>query len=99
MRREVRADKRTVLLITETTNECDTRSKSCCSHQRRCDVSSGLLLARPDAALIVGLEGIYIQEIIDRNAADPSYIDAGSPQVPPLVGLQQGLVLLLHCHG
>ena len=51
MRREVRADKRTILLITEPTNECDPRPKSRGSYQCGCDVSSELLLARPDAAL------------------------------------------------
>ena len=60
MRREVGADKRTILLITEPANECNPRPKSCCSHQRRCDVSSGLPLARLDPALIVGLDGIYV---------------------------------------
>ena len=65
MRREVRTDKRTILSITEPTNECNARTKSCGSDEGRCNISSGLSLARLDAALIVRLEGVDVKQIID----------------------------------
>jgi hypothetical protein len=58
--REVGADKRTVLLITEPANERDPGPKDRSSNQRGCDVSTGLPLTCLDSALVVGLTGIDI---------------------------------------
>jgi hypothetical protein len=99
VRREVGPDHRAILSITKPADERDTRTKSRGSDQRRCDVSSRLSLARLNAAFIVRQRGVHVEQVINRNAADPNQVKPVHLRRRRLVLLGQGLVLDLRCRG